>query len=311
MATQLEKEQVIRAIYYDEEDGFDNVYTTYQKAKKVLSSITLDDTKEFLSKQKIRQKKDYHGFNSYVTDEPLHELQVDLADFTRSAEDNNGFRWLLVGIDVFSKKTHGVPIRTKQTSDVLRGFEEILEKIGIPKQIFVDNEGSFSSKEFIRLLNKHNIKQIITTSPPPFVERVIQTLKNMLITRVEALDMKAENWVEVLPAVLRKYNNTPHSSTSLTPNDGHKPENKFRVSVHIRKKAQWKRSYPKLEVGSFVRTRVKKHTFKKGFHSSWSDKVYQITYINDGQYLINDNLRHRVWNRHDLLLIPGVEGKDN
>ena len=39
MATQSQKEQVIRAIYYDEEDGFDNVYTTYQKAKKVLVSI--------------------------------------------------------------------------------------------------------------------------------------------------------------------------------------------------------------------------------------------------------------------------------
>ena len=310
MATQSEKEQVIRTIYYDD-DGFDNIKTTYEKSKNVLPSITLDDVKQFLSKQKIRQKKDYRGFNSYVAEKPLHELQIDLADFTRSAEENNGIRYLMTGIDVFSKKVHAVPIRTKQTPDIIHGFTEILDKIGIPEQIFVDNEGAMSSTEFIRLLNKHNIKQIITTSPPPFVERVIQTLKNMLMTRVEASNMKAEQWTEFLPAVLRKYNNTPHSSTTLTPNDAHNPANRFKVLVHIRKKAQWKRSYPKLYVGSLVRTRVKKHTFKKGYHSSWSDNVFKITFIKDGQYLINDNNRHRVWNRHDLLLIPGVEEKED
>ena len=56
MATQSEKEQVIRTIYYDD-DGFDNIKTTYEKSKNVLPSITLDDVKQFLSKQKIRQKK--------------------------------------------------------------------------------------------------------------------------------------------------------------------------------------------------------------------------------------------------------------
>ena len=121
MATQSEKEQVIRTIYYDTDDGFDNIKTTYEKSKKVLPSITLDDVKTFLSKQTIRQKKDYRGFNSYVADKPLHELQLDLADFTRSAEENNGFRYLLTGIDVFSKTVHGVAIRTKQTPDIIRG----------------------------------------------------------------------------------------------------------------------------------------------------------------------------------------------
>ena len=39
MATQAEKEQVIRTIYYDE-DGFDNVKIIYEKLKKVLPSKT-------------------------------------------------------------------------------------------------------------------------------------------------------------------------------------------------------------------------------------------------------------------------------
>ena len=132
MANQYDKDQVIRSIYYDE-DGFDNVKIFFEKSKKAMPSITLDDVKHFLAKQTIRQTKKYRGFNSYVAEKPLTELQVDLADFTKSAEENNGFRYLLTGIDVFSKKVHAVPIRTKQLPDVLLGFTEILDKIGIPE----------------------------------------------------------------------------------------------------------------------------------------------------------------------------------
>ena len=78
-------------------------------------------------------------------------------------------------------------------------FTEAFEQIGVPRQIYHDNEGSFNSVEFIRLINSKNVKQIITSKPPPFVERVIQTLKNMIHMRVEGL--KAERWVELVPGV--------------------------------------------------------------------------------------------------------------
>ena len=57
MATQSEKEQVIRTIYYDADDGFDNIKTTYEKSKKVLPSITLDDVKHFFQNRPSDKKK--------------------------------------------------------------------------------------------------------------------------------------------------------------------------------------------------------------------------------------------------------------
>ena len=44
--------------------------------------------KKWLEKQKGRQTKPYQGFNSYVADEPLEEMQVDLVGFARSAAEN-------------------------------------------------------------------------------------------------------------------------------------------------------------------------------------------------------------------------------
>ena len=84
------KETILRQIYYDTEHGFGSIYDTYKQAVKLLPSVTLNDVKEFLAKQASRQLKAYRGFNSYVAHEPLQEIQIDLADFTKSAEANNG-----------------------------------------------------------------------------------------------------------------------------------------------------------------------------------------------------------------------------
>ena len=304
-----DKDSVIRSIYYDKDDGFDSAIATYRKANKVLNTITVADVKSWLEKQKSKQTKAYRGFNSYVAPKALHELQIDIAIFTDSANDNSGFKYAFVAIDIFSKYMWAVPIKNKQPAESIRAFTEVLDKIGIPQQIMSDREGAWESTEFIKVLNKHKIKHIISSSPPPFGERAVQELKNMIHARLDGLDLSKEKWVELLPAVLKKYNNRIHGTTGVSPNDARKDENNIQVYLNIRKHAQYKRKYPKLSIGDSVRTYVKPGSFKKGYTSSWSKEVYQITYIKDNQYLVNDHKR-KVYNRWELLKIEGVEGKD-
>ena len=92
---------------------------TYRKANKVLNSITVADVKTFLDKQKSRQNKPYRGFNSYVSPKALHEFQIDIGDWTESASDNNGFRYMFLAVDPFSKYIHCVPIRDKNQQNQL------------------------------------------------------------------------------------------------------------------------------------------------------------------------------------------------
>ena len=95
-----------------------------------------------------------------------------------------------------------MPIKNKKPEECVRAFNEVLDNIGIPKQIYHDNEGSFGSIEFIRLVNGHNIKQITVSTKAPFAERAVQTIKNMIHARIEGLDLPVEKWVEMLPAIL-------------------------------------------------------------------------------------------------------------
>ena len=152
------KEKIIRQIYYDE-SGFGSISETYKEAKKVFNTITINDVKEFLEKQKTRQFKAYKGFNSYVADHALQEIQIDIAVFTDSADENNGFKYCFVAIDIFTKYCHAVAIKNKQPTESIRAMNEVLEKIGVPENLYHDNEGSWSSKEFVRLGNQHKINK--------------------------------------------------------------------------------------------------------------------------------------------------------
>ena len=73
--SQEDKENLLRTVYYNE-DGFGSINDTYKQAKKQLNSITIEDTKQWLEKQKGRQTKAYKGFNSYVADEPLGKCKL-------------------------------------------------------------------------------------------------------------------------------------------------------------------------------------------------------------------------------------------
>ena len=115
--------------------------------------------------------------------------------------------------------------------------------------------------------------------------------------------------MDLLPAVLKKYNNRVHGTTGMSPHDARTDENNIKVYMNIRKHAQYKISYPKLSGGDLVRTAIKTH-IAKGHQSAWPKEVYKNNaFIKDNQYLINDH-RRRVWNRWELLKIEGSQGKD-
>ena len=141
------QENIIRQVHYNE-NGFGSIAETYKDAKKILNTITLNDVKEFLEKQKTRQIKGYKGFNSYVADHALQEIQIDIAVFTGSAEENKGFAYRFVAIDIFTKFCHAVPIKDRKPPESVRAMTEVLDKIGIPENIYSDREGSWTNKAF-------------------------------------------------------------------------------------------------------------------------------------------------------------------
>jgi hypothetical protein len=311
MVIQSDRDRIIRQVYYDVDNGFGSIAETYRDAHKIMNSITYEHVKDFLERQTSRQTKGYRGFNSYVAHEPLQEIQIDIADFTMSGAVNDGYRYLFVAVDIFTKFCHSVPIKDKQPAESVRAMKEILKVIGVPEVIYHDNEGSWNSGGFIQLLNQNKIKQIITSTPPPFAERMIQSLKNMIHTRLGGLEISKEKWIDILPAVLKKYNNTKHSTIGMSPNQAKQGNDNIEIWLNIHNKATFSRSYPPLKKSSEVRVYVKPKTMTKGYDSRWTKEVYKVIAITDDnkQFMVNNNSK-RLYSRHELLLVRGTEGKD-
>ena len=177
MSTQSDTDRIIRQVYYDSENGFGGIAETTRESKKILNSITYANVKDFLERQKSRQTAGYRGLNSYVASEPLQELHLDIADSTMSVAVNEGYRYLFVAVDFFIQCSWAVKIKDKQPAESVRAMKEILNVIGVPTNLYHDSEGSWNSGAFVQLLNQHKIKQIITSTPPPFAERMVQTIK--------------------------------------------------------------------------------------------------------------------------------------
>jgi hypothetical protein len=143
---------------------------------------------------------------------------------------------LFVAIEVFTQFSHAVPIHNKTPSDSVDAMKEISNTIGIPKQNYHDNPGAWSSKEFIRFLTflRLNNRNFI---PPPFAERMVQTIKNMIHTPFEVLEMSKETRVTILSSVLQKYNSNQHSTINMSPSDAKGGNNNMEIWLNIRHKA--------------------------------------------------------------------------
>ena len=73
--------------------------------------------------------------------------------------------------------------------------------------------------------------------------------------------MGKEKWVDILPSVFKKHNNTKHPTTGLAPNEAAKPSNHMEVWLHTNSKATYSRRSPPLKVGNQVKVYPKPKSF--------------------------------------------------
>ena len=107
------------------------------------------------------------------------------------------------------------------------------------------------------------------------VERVNRTIKSRLQKYFHKNGTK--NWIDVISKVVQNYNDTPHSSIGVAPNQ---------VTESNRKQV-YKRLYPdlglrtvcKLKEGDRVRKILNKDIYEKGYTKNWSEEIYIIENI--------------------------------
>jgi hypothetical protein len=245
-------------------------------------------------------------------------VAIDLADYSKSKEYNDGYSYIFVAVDYFTKYVFAKALKTKQSGELAEALVDMISHwsaLGKPEAIISDQEGGTQSPSFIRVLNEHHIRHIITSTPNSQAERTIQTIKHLLHKRIVGLNLPHERWVDFLPKVVRLYNEKNiHNTIGMTPREAMTKENKLQVYINIKNKANFKKIYPPLHESDRVRIAIKKSAFTKGYHPTFSHQVYNVIAIKiheDGSraYLL-DAPNQKLYQRHELLRVSAAENKD-
>ena len=192
--------------------------------------------------------------------------------------NNKGYRYIFIVIDNFSKYLFAIPLRNKYGETVTKEFSSILSS---SKRSPLKIE-SYRGKEWYNLIFQNFLKtksiqhySRFTDKGPSIAEPVIRTVRNLL-KKPRFLTGEA-SWISELPSVIKKYNNTIHSSTKRTPIQASKKSNEELVYSNLQDRRD--KQQPKYKLGQLVRTADIKKVFSKGDSTSYSYLLYTITEV--------------------------------
>ena len=199
---------------------------------------------------------------------------ADLADMTAFKDYNDGYTFLLLVIDIFSKYGYLIPLKNKKGETVAEALKIIFEKRK-PEKLWTDKGTEFYNKNVKKLIELYSTENEEKSS---IAERWVRTIKEKMWKYFT--DNNTYKYIDVLPDLVEDYNNTVHSSTKLTPKEASKKKNELTV---------WRNLYPdrfkkydiipKFSVGDEVRITKKKKVFEKGYTTRWTEEIFTITEI--------------------------------
>ena len=142
------------------------------------------------------------------------------------------------------------------------------------------------------LLEKYNT-QIYSTEneeKSSVVERWDRTIKSKMWKQFTV--QGNTQYLDMLPKILKQYNNTKHSSIKMTPTEASKKSDEGTVYFNLYGDMEQVTSKPKFKVGDKVRiSKYKRNVFDKGYTPNWTEELFtidKIQYTNPITYELKD-----------------------
>ena len=239
----------------------------YREATKVITDLTYRDIVAWSKQSETytmhkSARKNFHRERIY-TNSIDYLWEIDLVDISRLKEFNDGYTFLLVCIDTFSKYVWTRPLKKKSGKATVEAFTDIVSNDErTPKNLRYDQGTEFTNRQFQKLLKSMNINgyEAINDTKAAIVERVIRTLKNKMYRY-----FKAENtfrYMDVLQDLVESYNNTYHCSIGMKPSQMNS-QNEFQVFRRLFPASHLRKRRVVVKEGDHVRISRKKHMFEK------------------------------------------------
>ena len=289
------KEAIIRNVYYDPERGLTGIDDLHMKLKP--HGITKKQIRDFLNKQQSYQlhKKPtrvHHYFPIHCKREK-ELMQIDLADFSDIAGSNNGVKYLLACIDVFTRKGYMIPLHNKNTSTIILAIKELFKHV-VPENIMCDKGSEFISKEFKTLIKNNNVNLKYTNvkdyNREGCINRFIQTIRSRINKYLTAYG--TSKYIDVLPKIINNYNNSYNSGIEGIPS---KPDSTHILELMTDRYIKALEEEVKFNVGDRVRYVINSEMFQKGSLPRWSKTIHSISESKPHSYILDNGKEYKYY----------------
>ena len=204
-----------------------------------------------------------------------------MVDMTEISRQNEGYRYIMTVIDVFSKFAWAIPVKTKSAPNMVQAFQTLFKQASAsvpkrkPRKIQTDKGTEFLNRQVQDLLKEQGIHHFVTQSDTKasVVERFNRTLKTRMWRYFTAKN--TNRYLDVLPQLIQSYNHSFHRTIGMRP-----------VSVNpTNERRLWTRMFghPKgpgkatFDSGDTVRLSKVKRLFEKGYQPNWTEEHFTIT----------------------------------
>ena len=269
--------------------SYSGAYKFYQEVKNIHPKVTLKKVNEFLKSQDaytLHKRTRKPKFRRTLVFKPRDLWQIDLLDMQKYSKENDGYRYICVIIDCFSRYVWVKPLKNKTGKATVKALVLLLMNER-PKLIQADQGTEFFNRDVKRMLEAFGPKlyHTYTDKKAAIVERVQRTLRG----RLGRLFTKRGNfkWIDKIDDIVTAYNNTHHSSIKMKPAD---VDEEHIANIFFNSLPNLKKTI-KFSNGDRVRILIKKNQFAKEFEKSWSEEIFKIKRIqntNPITYLIED-----------------------
>ena len=276
-------------IYYD--PSHPSGYTGNPKQLAEALGATLKETSTWLKTQdpytrfkRARRRFEHDRIFVQGLDE---QWSIDLISIIPLERYNDGYKYILTAVDTLSKYAFATPIANKTGIAVSSGLRKFF-KDRIPRKIRSDLGKEFYNSHVQALFKKKGIRHFgaYNYTKASIVERFHRTLRAKLWRYFQATN--TWRYVETLPKMISSYNATEHSSTGMAPKDV-TANNQFlawkalygdmlaeRKAWTLKRRLGQKAPPADVAVGQLVRLSKAKHSFEKGYTTSWTRELFRV-----------------------------------
>ena len=252
----------------------------YREARAQGLPVTRAQVNKFLSSQPVYSR--YRPARRRYPRNPIRAnvsgeiVQIDIMDMQKYRDSNDGFAYVLLAYDTYSKFLQGVPLKDRKPPGILAGLRTFTgpsSPLGI-NSIYWDKEGSFLSGQVQKFLRQMSIHNYTTKSQvkAPNVERVIRTIRTAVQRYMD--HNKTSRWLEFVQEFIGNYNRRKHSTTGHPPNEV--LNNPLLIIRPPKPRNMPKHQAPLPPIGSYVRLNRLRGLFDKEASGTWSEEVFRV-----------------------------------